>query len=87
MSFTHTYVGKALIAVDVFACTLIWGDTSITISSMTGLALMLPAPPRWAVVLGWALNHIEANHTTMAIADDIERLSAALAILQRKVSP
>lgn len=84
MSITHTYVGKILLAVDMFACTLIWRDSSITISSMTGLALRGLSPPRWARVLGWILNHIEANHTTLAIADDITRANAALAILWGK---
>lgn len=76
-----SYAVKSLIAVDMFACSLIWNDSGITISSMTGLALKKPTPPLWARWLGWVLNHIEEGHTTKAIQSDIARAKAALVIL------
>jgi hypothetical protein len=81
MSFTQTYPGKILVAVDMFVCSVIWRDSGITISSMTGLALRRPSPPRWAKVLGFILNHIQENHTGLSIEGDIARAKAALVTL------
>lgn len=83
----HTYLGKVLLALDMAACSLIWRDSGITISSMCGLALMQPTPPVWAKTLGWVLNHIEKDHTSLAITDDIERAQVALQVLTRKAAP
>ena len=77
----HTYLGKVLLAIDMALCAVIWRDPDITISSMCGLYLKQPKPPLWARCLGWVLNHIEKDHTTLAIADDIWRAQQALAIL------
>ena len=87
MSLAHTYAFKVLLFFDMFLCALIWRDTGITISSMTGLALLRANPPRWARVLGWVLNTIEADHTTLAIAHDIERSQSALFILRGQIKP
>ncbi len=75
------YAGKALVALDMFTCSLIWCDSGITISSMTGLALRKPDPPLWARILGGVLNRIEAGHTTKAIQNDIARAHRTLTIL------
>jgi hypothetical protein len=83
----HTYYGKVLFALDVLLCTLIWRDSGVSISSMCELQLEGPQPARWAVVLGWILNHIEANHTKLAVIDDIARAQNAIAILLRQVKP
>ena len=68
-------------SLDILLCSWIWRNYDITISSMTGLALKSKSPPKWAVYLGWVLNHIQANHCNLAIAADIERATSALAIL------
>jgi len=77
----HTYAGKVLLAIDDLAATLIWRNYGISVSAMTGLALRLQDPPRWAKVLGWVLNHIEANHCELAIQDDLWRNEQARAVL------
>jgi len=84
MSIDNGYVFKVLIAVDIFVCSIVWRDADITISSMTGLELRKPNPKKWAVVLGWVLNHIQKNHCEMAIESDIDRAYSALLILQAK---
>lgn len=76
------YIFKMLIAVDMFFASVIWRDSGITISSMTGLALHAKTPPLWAVVLGrWILNKIQPNHCELAITHDIVRARNALSVL------
>jgi len=74
-------------AIDILACSWIWRDYDITISSMTGLALRKASPPRWAKVLGWCLNHLQTNHCELAIQADLQRVSQAAAILTGQKSP
>lgn len=81
MSLTQTYPYKILHAIDVFACTLIWRDSNVTISAMTGLAMRKPNPPRWAKVLNAFLELIQKGHCAMAIQSDIERAQEAIRIL------
>ena len=75
------YVFKVLLYVDVFWCGVIWGDSDVTISSMTGLELRKPAPKLWARVLGGVLNRLQAGHCEGAIAHDADRAKQALLIL------
>lgn len=49
--------------------------------AVTGLELRKPAPALWARVLGWILNHIQANHCEQAIAADLLRAQQAQEIL------
>ena len=77
----NSYVFKLLIAIDMFVCSVIWRDSGITISSMTGLELRRPNARKWAKVLGWVLNHIQPGHCEMAIANDLKRNAAAKATL------
>lgn len=77
----NSYVFKLLIAIDTFVCSVLWRDSGITISSMTGLALRKTSRPRWALILGAALNWIQPGHCEAAIAHDISRAKAALVIL------
>ncbi len=77
-----SYIFKALIAIDMLASVLIFRDPDVTISALTGIELRKPNPKRWARILGWILNHLNANHTTNAIAHDIARANAALALLR-----
>ena len=80
----HTFLGKVLLAFDMFVCAVIWRDSGITISSMVGLAMRKGDPVWWARVLNWLLNAVEKGHCEMAIADDILRAQAAIAILTEK---
>jgi hypothetical protein len=68
-------------AVDIFACTLIWRDYDVTISSMCGLQLRKAKPARWAKILGWVLNHLQANHCELAIVADLQRAKTTLQML------
>ena len=77
----NSYAFKLLIAIDMFVCAVIWRDSGITISSMTGLNLRRPTPSLWAKGLGWVLNHIQSGHCELAITHDISRAKAALVIL------
>jgi hypothetical protein len=87
MSVTQTYPFKVLLFLDMFVCALIWRDSSITISSMTGLALLTPVPPRWAHWLGGFLDWLQPGHCAAAIVGDTARANQALEILAGKVSP
>jgi hypothetical protein len=86
MSLRSGYVYKVLLFLDLFACAVIFRDPDVTISAETGLALKRPNPPRWARVLGWILDHIQANHCALAVDDDIARARAAIAYLSAKQS-
>ena len=77
----NTYVFKLLLYVDIFFSGVFFRDTGITISARTGLELRKPSPARWAVVLGWCLNHLQRDHTSLAIVHDRERAHAALEML------
>jgi hypothetical protein len=74
-------------SVDILACSWIWRDYDITISSMAGLELRKPAPARWARVLGGILSKLQTNHCELAIVADLARVVAAEAILTGKVKP
>lgn len=80
-TFNNSYGLVIARALDILACTWIWRDYDITISSMTGLELRKPAPARWARLLGWVLNNLQAGHCESAIVADRERCKAALEIL------
>ena len=79
---TKTYPYKILHAIDVFACTLLFRDSDVTISAMTGLAMRKANPPWWARALNAFLNAIQRGHCEMAIQADIERAQAAIRLLQ-----
>lgn len=78
------YLYKILLFIDIFLCALIFRDPDITISAETGLAMQRTQPPLWARILNWSLNKIQANHCTLAIADDIRRAQTAIQYLQTK---
>ena len=77
----NTYTMVLARAVDIFACTLIWRDYDVTISSMCGLQLRTKTPALWARVLGGILNHLQANHCELAILADLQRAKATLTML------
>lgn len=77
----NTYFLVLARSVDILACSWIWRDYDITISSMCGLELRKPAPARWAKILGGALNWLQTGHCESAIAADITRCKAALGVL------
>jgi hypothetical protein len=80
-TFNNAWAIVILRAFDVFWACVIWRDYDITISSYTGLELRKAQPREWARMLGWILNHIQANHCEIAIKADIERCKEALMIL------
>lgn len=68
-------------SVDILACSWIWRDYDITISSMAGLEMRKPKPKLWARILGGALNLLQNGHCEMAIAADKTRAQGALQTL------
>lgn len=84
-TYSNGYVIVLARTLDILLCGWIWRTYDITISSMTGLELRNNVPKKWAVILGWVLNHIQANHCELAIQADIERAMFALGKLQRFV--
>jgi hypothetical protein len=74
---TGAYWFKFLIGIDMFGAVLLFRDANVTISSLTGLAMRLDEPPRWARALGAFLNWLQADHCELAIVHDIMRLHAA----------
>ncbi len=87
MAFNNSYGVLLARTIDVLTCSWLWRDYDCTISSMTGLELRKAAPARWARVLGWCLNHIEANHCELAIQADIFRAHTALLVLTGVAKP
>jgi hypothetical protein len=87
MAFNNSYGFVFLRAVDLFWASLVWRDYAVTISSMTGLELRKPAPKRWARILGWCLNHLQAGHCEAAIAADLTRAYLAIKILEGRMQP
>lgn len=81
--YNNVYLMVILRTIDILICGWIWRNYDITISSMCGLELRNDVPKKWAVVLGWILNHIEDNHCEKAIAADIDRCMQALGTLER----
>ena len=77
----NTYAMVLARAVDILACTLIWRDYDVTISSMCGLQLRTATPALWARILGWTLNHLQANHCELAILADLQRAKTTLQML------
>lgn len=73
--------------IDILACSWVWRDYDITISSMTGLELRKPNAARWAKILGGFLNFLQANHCELAIAADEMRANQALSILHDNSRP
>ena len=78
------YLLKFLIAIDMLVATVIWRDADITISAYTGLTMRRAAPPWWAKALSATLDWIALNHCETAIANDLARAKAAIAILESK---
>lgn len=86
-TFSNAYYAVLLRGIDILACTWIWRDYDITISSMTGLELRKPAPAHWAILLGREfLNRLQTNHCERAIAADKLRCEQALEILNGRPS-
>lgn len=77
----NTYGMVLARSVDILACTWIWRAYDVTISSMAGLELRKPKPRLWARWIGGALNWLQTGHCESAIAADIGRAKAALAVL------
>lgn len=75
-------------SVDILACTWIWRDYDMTISSMAGLELRKPAPKKWALLIGRDfLERLWPGHCEKAILADLARAIEAQAILSGKVKP
>ena len=72
-----TFVGRSMLYLDIFACAVFTGNADMTISARCGLYLRHDPPPQW-LALGWCLNHIQKDHTTLAIADDLTRARQAI---------
>ena len=72
-----TFVGRALLYLDIFVCSLLLSDPDTTISARCGLALRYGRGGLLAG-LGRLLNVLQANHCENAIADDIARARAAI---------
>lgn len=83
-TFNNVWAIVILRALDVFWACVIWRDYDITISSWTGIELWKERPAKWALILGWILNHIEKGHCEGAIIADLERIEIARGILERK---
>lgn len=81
VKYSNAYFLVIFRGIDILACTWIWRDYDITISSMTGLELRKPAPAWWARWLGRFLNTLQANHCELAIAADKLRIKQAQEIL------
>jgi hypothetical protein len=83
-AYSNVYFLVLLRAVDILACSWIWRDYDITISSMCGLQLRTAKPAWWAKILGNTLNWLQAGHCESAIIADTDRCQQALSILQGK---
>lgn len=81
MTYRNTYFLVLLRAIDILACSWIWRDYDITISSMCGLELRKAQPAWWARWLGGLLNKLQAGHCESAIIADTDRCREALSIL------
>lgn len=68
---------KVLLFFDMFICAVIWRESDITISSMTGLRFAKPSPPWWCRWLHAFLNAIQPDHCELAIENDAARCRAA----------
>lgn len=80
--YSNAYEVLVARTVDILACTWIWRNYDLTISSMIGLELRKPQPARWARVLGTHfLEKLWPGHCEGAIASDRLRAQQALAIL------
>jgi hypothetical protein len=79
--YNKTYAVLIARVCDIAISSFIWREYDITISAQCGLELRKAAPARWAVYLGAFLNWIEANHCELAIAADLARARAAIALL------
>lgn len=73
---TGTWGFKVLLYFDVFVCGVIWGDSDVTISAMTGLERRKPQPQSWAKAMPLTKKHCEG-----AIFHDIQRAKAAIELL------
>jgi hypothetical protein len=80
--YNNAYFFVILRGVDIVACTWIWRDYDITISSMAGLELRKPKPALWARLLAGFLNWLQKNHCEQAIAADTLRALQALKVLE-----
>jgi hypothetical protein len=76
-----SWLFKLLIYIDIFWCSVIFGNADVTISSMTGLRMRKPNPPMWARALNAGLNRIQPRHCDLAIEADTIRAIEALQLL------
>lgn len=77
------YLMVLLRGIDILAATWIWRDYDLTISSLTGLELRKVSPRKWAVILGWVLNHIQKNHCELAIHSDLVRALTTIQMIEK----
>lgn len=80
----NSFLMVILRGIDILFATWIWRDYDITISSLTGLELRKASPRKWAVILGWVLNHIQKNHCELAIISDTARALTTLQMLEKR---
>jgi hypothetical protein len=71
-----SYPGKVLLYIDVCVAGIIWGDSDVTISALTGLERKKPNPRLWC-----RLMPLTQAHCNGAIAHDIARAQAAIRLL------
>lgn len=82
-----TYVGKVLLASDLFVSVLWDRDFDITISSQCALYWRSGNPPAFWYALHVALNTAQKNHCEDALIGDLTRAQAAIKLLTSKVIP
>lgn len=80
----NSFLMVILRGIDILFATWIWRDYDITISSLTGIELRKTSPRKWAVILGWVLNHIQKNHCELAIISDTARALTTLQMLEKR---
>jgi hypothetical protein len=69
----NTYVGKALLYLDIFVSSLVARDPGITISSYCALTLRNPNGNRFLRALGRMLNTLQPGHCESALIQDLAR--------------
>ena len=85
MAFTQTFVGKVLLYVDIFACSVVSRDPGVTISSHCEVALATKQPGLAQAILralGRTLNRIDREHTAESLSGDTARATETLARLR-----
>lgn len=76
-----TYVGKVLLALDLFVNVLWDRDFNLSISSTCGLYWRRGNPPAFWYVLHRLLNALQKEHCELAMLSDLTRAQQAIKLL------